>query len=176
MGTFTWTNWKTREVYETTALKVLDIRLWRTVILERWETNWGDPSDCPVYCLENTSRYDTGQESPGRGQQTSRVEEKELIVQRDQGSYIHRAEAKEEKAAQKESSRNLQRFHFKYLREYWSVHICKENQSLGKETPERKGETVTGAHKKPRLIPVSTSQNGKLYNSLGRIHRRVLPQ
>lgn len=40
-------------------------------------------------------------------------------------------------------------------------------QSPGKEIPEKNEETVTRSHKKPRSMPVTTSQTRKLFMGHG---------
>lgn len=77
-------------MYETVIFKILDMKLQRTVILERWEINTGESLQAPAQGRE-----------PGRARRT--LEETELRVQRDKRGSTVRDEVLGRRELQRET-------------------------------------------------------------------------
>lgn len=77
-----------------------------------------EPYNCPI--LKEFTGWGTGRRDPGRPQPTSCVEEKDLRTCGDQGSesFQMRIVDEEEKAAQRETSRDLEKVFLEYSEEY----------------------------------------------------------
>ena len=93
------------KIYETMVPKILDIRYWRTVIPEKYETNEMSPVFSSAYCIERVSKAQHKREDPCKAWQPPLFEKRIWSPGRPRQPEFPGQRTREERAARKERER-----------------------------------------------------------------------
>lgn len=115
-------------------------------------------------CLERVSRPLHKEAETRQTRQMPTVKEAELTVQGERGGQSSQNRIPKKRHLHKENSGDLQKIPMKCLVEYVQlVHVCEETTGSGERATLRDyWEKYYGTHAKPGIVPIATTQTGKI--------------
>ena len=155
--------------YMKQQFKTLDTRQWKTVKPEDEKDKMSPViTICQLTALREFSSHDAGKGTQVEPSKLPELRKQSWDSERSKRMETTGLSAREERAAQKENSRDVQRVPLEYLAEYWFAQACAENTwDQGKNHPKGLVGTVPRAHTGLGILPVPTRQTGISHDSWG---------